>query len=66
MKAEEKELNERIVNLRKILAHPKVIQESEVKRKTSEVNRSLISRWQKLRKKVKSAVRTNKSNQKFN
>ena len=64
MKSEENRLNERIAILRKLLAHPKVTQECVIKRETSELNRSLINRWQKLRKKMKSAVRNNKTNQK--
>lgn len=50
-------LNARIAALRKILDDPCVAQEAETKRRSSEANRLLIARWQKLRKKGKPAVK---------
>lgn len=52
-------VNDRIAALRKALEDPTVTQEVEVKRRSGEASRLLIARWQKLRKKGKTVVKTN-------
>ena len=47
----EKQLNERIVNLRQFMSHPEVHQEESNRKRQNELNRSIIGRLGKFRKK---------------
>lgn len=47
----EKQLNERIVNLRQFMSHPEVHQEESNRKRQNEMNRSVIGRLGKFRKK---------------
>ena len=47
----EKQLNERIVNLRQFMSHPEVHQEESNRKRQNELHRSVIGRLGKFRKK---------------
>ena len=58
LKEIEIDLNKRISNLRKILDQPAVKDESDVHKRATDLSKILIARWQKLRKKGKTVVKT--------